>query len=161
MSRRVASARNLGWLAMLFVVAVALVVGVNHDAGPRSPEERARSIASSVACPTCAGQSVADSDSTAARGIRSFIDDRVAEGATDDQIDGELTARFGEDILLTPRGSGIAALVWVLPVAAVVVALAGIGFAFYRWRRARTLVPPSDADRALVETALDELRTRP
>jgi cytochrome c-type biogenesis protein CcmH len=151
--RSVLSARALGWLALLLVLVVTLMVGVFDSGGVRTPEERARNIASTVGCPTCAGQSVADSDATASRGIRTFIDERIAEGATDDEIRDELAARFGEDVLLEPSGSGVAALVWILPVAVLVVAMAGIGFAFHRWRQTMGSAPASDADRALVDAA--------
>lgn len=158
--RGVLSARLLGWLAMLGVLVVALLVGASADHGGRSPEDRARNIASSVGCPTCAGQSVAESDATASRGIQVFINERIAEGATDGEIRDELAARFGEEILLEPRGSGIAALVWALPVAALVTAAAGIGFAFYHWRRASTPTLASPADRVLVDAALEESRSQ-
>lgn len=158
--RGVVSVRLLGWLAMLGILVVALVVGASDDRGSRSPEDRARNIASSVGCPTCAGQSVAESDATASRGILTFIKERLAEGATDSEIRDELAARFGEEILLEPSGSGIAALVWALPVAAVVTAVAGIALAFYRWRRASTPTPASPADRVMVDAALNDSRAQ-
>ena len=56
--------------------------------------------------------------------------------------------------------SGWAGLVWVLPVVALVVGLAGVAAAFARWRRApRTHA--SAADRALVDQALARARTGP
>jgi cytochrome c-type biogenesis protein CcmH len=144
--------RLAGWLAMLVIVAGALVIGVTDADGPRTDGERARDLSASVACPTCDGQSVADSDSSAARNVRTFIERRIADGQTDDQIRDELAARYGEQILLTPGGSGLAGLVWVLPVAALVVALAGVALAFRRWR-GRGVVHATDDDRALVDKA--------
>jgi cytochrome c-type biogenesis protein CcmH/NrfF len=52
-----------------------------------------------------------------------------------------------------PRASGLDALVWALPVAVFVCATAGLAVAFRRWRRAADTVP-TDADRALVDAAL-------
>jgi cytochrome c-type biogenesis protein CcmH len=145
--------RRLGWLALAVMLATALVVGVTDDGGPRTPGERERDVAASVACPTCDGQSVADSDASAARGVRSYIEDRIAEGAGDDDIRAELADRYGDQILLTPGRSGLAGLVWVLPVAALVAAFAGLVLAFRRWR-GRGVVTASAADRALVDQAL-------
>ena len=142
---------------MVAVLAVALAIGVTDDRGPRTPGERAHDLASSVMCPTCAGQSVADSDSSAARGVRTYIDESIAAGASDDEIRDELAARFGERILLTPGRSGLAGLVWVLPVAALVAGLAGVALTFRRWR-ARGTVRASDEDRALVDAALTSRR---
>jgi cytochrome c-type biogenesis protein CcmH len=133
----------------------ALFVGVTDTGGRRSPEARERDIASSVACPTCDGQSVADSDASAARGLRSYIADRIAEGAGDDDIRAELADRFGDQILLTPGRSGLAGLVWILPVVALVVAFAGLALAFRRWRGTGS-ARASDADRLLVRRAQAE-----
>ena len=126
--------RWASWVVLLVVVVGALVVGVT-DTGARTEEERIESIASSVRCPTCRGQSVADSDAIAAENVRREIARRVGEGETDDEIRDALAARFGDGIILTPSRSGITGLVWVLPVAGSVVALAGLVFAFRRWRR--------------------------
>jgi cytochrome c-type biogenesis protein CcmH len=148
-------ARLAGWLVMALVLAVALVGGLRADSGPASPEQRARNLAEQVACPSCDGQSVADSDAEASRGIRTYIEDRIAEGAADEQIRAELADSWGEAVLLTPRSSGLVGLVWVLPVVALVLGLAGVGFAFWRWRGA-SASHASPADRELVSRALGD-----
>jgi len=122
------------WAVLLVVVAGALVVGT-QDSGAKTDSERVQSIAKSVRCPTCRGQSVADSDAPAAANVRKDIERRVADGQSNDDIRSALAARFGDSILLTPPRDGVAGLVWVLPVIALVCALAGITFAFRRWRR--------------------------
>jgi cytochrome c-type biogenesis protein CcmH len=146
------SLRLAGWVAMAILLLGALFVGVADDGGPKTTGERTRDLSSSVACPTCDGQSVADSDSSAARNVRSFIEGRIADGVDDDQIRDELAARYGDEILLTPGRSGVIGLVWVLPVAALVAALAGVALAFRRWRGAG-VVHATDADRELVDKA--------
>jgi cytochrome c-type biogenesis protein CcmH len=122
------------WLLLVVVVAGALVVGTT-DRDSRTDAERARAIAQSVRCPTCRGQSVADSDAPAAANVRNDIERRVAEGQSDDEIRAALADRFGDGILLNPPREGVAALVWVLPVAGVVAASGALVFAFRRWRR--------------------------
>jgi len=122
------------WVVLLVVVAGALVAGT-QDSGAKTDSERVQSIAKSVRCPTCRGQSVADSDAPAAANVRKDIERRVADGQSNDDIRSALAARFGDSILLTPPRDGVAGLVWVLPVIALVAALAGITFAFRRWRR--------------------------
>jgi cytochrome c-type biogenesis protein CcmH len=144
--------RLVGWLALAIVVIGALVFGAVDDGGARSPDERARNLAESIACPRCDGQSVADSDSDAADGIRSVIERRIAEGASDAEIRDELAGAYGERVLLTPGRSGVSSLVWTLPVVVVVVAFAGLTLAFRRWRGGAGS-RASDADRALVARA--------
>lgn len=126
--------RWLPWLALALVLAVTLAVGTRSGDGPRSNAERADALASELRCPTCRGQSVRDSDAPTAAAIRTEIAQRVDEGQSDGQIKAYLVDRFTESILLNPPRSGVGSLVWVLPVAALVAALAGLTLAFRRWR---------------------------
>lgn len=144
--------RVAGWLVLTVVLLSALVFGVVDDGGARTPDERARNLAESIACPRCDGQSVADSDSDAAKGVRSVIEQRIDEGRSDAEIRDELAASYGERVLLTPGRSGVSSLVWTLPVVVVVVAFAGLALAFRRWRGGGA-ARASDADRALVARA--------
>jgi cytochrome c-type biogenesis protein CcmH len=137
---------------MAAVLVTALAVGARRPAAP-SAARRAHHIASEIRCPTCRGLSAADSDAATARAVREEIRRRVEAGETDAEIRAALVARFGTDILLNPEGTGVAALVWVLPVAGLVCALDGITVAFRRWR-ARPDVTVSAEDRARVERAL-------
>jgi cytochrome c-type biogenesis protein CcmH/NrfF len=141
---------------MLALFVGFLFVGLTDDrGGAETDSERAQNIAESLMCPTCRGQAVADSDAPAARAIREEIDRGVADGKSSEQIRAELAATYGDDIQLTPERSGVAGLVWALPVAVLVAALVGVGMAFRRWRDAS---PPtvSDADRELVEQAMTD-----
>lgn len=149
---RPARRRLLGWLALAVVLAGTLLYGVTDDGGPRTPGERARNLAESVACPQCDGQSVADSDSEASTAIRERIEERIAAGASDAEIRDELANAYGEDLLLEPGREGVSSLVWTLPVAALVASLAGLVFAFRRWREGGG-AQASEADRELVERA--------
>jgi cytochrome c-type biogenesis protein CcmH len=144
--------RTLGWPLLAIVLGVALLIGVTGTRPPRTAEDRARALSESVACPVCDGQSVAESDSEAAKGIRNVISTRISEGATDAQIRDELASAYGEHILLTPGRTGVASLVWTLPVVALVAALAGLAVTFRRWRRAGG-ARATDADRELVAAA--------
>jgi cytochrome c-type biogenesis protein CcmH/NrfF len=72
---------------------------------------------------------------------------------SDDQIINFIEQRFGSKVLLVPRATGIDALVWALPVAALVCAVVGLGVAFRRWKAAADTIP-DDADRELVAAAL-------
>lgn len=125
----------LGWLAALAVAVFALVVGTT-DREERTDAERVESIAASVQCPACAGQSVADSDAVAARNLYGEIERRVAEGHSDDEIRSYLVTVYGEHILMNPPSSGTAGLVWALPVAGLVLAAGGLVAVFRRWARA-------------------------
>ena len=141
----------LPWAGLLVVVAVALAVGARRT-GPVTAAQEATAIASEVRCPTCSGQSAELSDAPAAAAVRQYIVAHVQAGQSRGQIERSLRDRYGSDILLRPPASGVAGLVWALPVVAVIVAVGALGFAFRRWKRVIE-VPVSDADRRRVADA--------
>lgn len=144
--------RRVLWAVLGVVTVVALVIGSRTEA-PKTDEQRLWSIASGVRCPTCAGQSVATSDAPAAESLRAQIREDIEAGLDDDRIRGRLAqGAYGEDVLLNPPRSGFAALVWVVPVAVVLIAFGGLALAFRRWGDAAP--GPSRRDRALVDAAL-------
>ena len=142
--------RRAAWALIVVASAVALVVAAFGDPGPRTAEERVRAIAETIRCPQCAGQSVADSETSVSRGIRSDIARRVSAGESDDEIRSAIAGRYTDAVLLEPGGSGLAAAVWAVPVLLLVAALAALAAVFARWRSA-TVTAVSDDDRALVE----------
>ncbi len=144
--------RQVLWLVLAFVVIGALVVG-SRDDGPSSREDQVQAIASTIKCPECSGQSVASSSGRSAKAIRTDIGERLDRGQSGDEIRDYYAGRFGEQLLLTPSRSGTASLVWIIPVVAIVVAVAGLAAAFARWRRSED-VQTTDEDRALVAAAL-------
>lgn len=147
---------RLQWLVMAVVVVVALFIGGRGDGTPATAAERTDRIAKTVRCPTCEGLSVAESDAPASRAIRDDIARRIDDRQTDGEIRAFLVSRYGRDVLLKPESRGVAGLVWALPVAGGVLALAGLVAAFRRWGR-RVTLDPSDEDRVLV--ARERLRS--
>lgn len=146
--------RRSAWLALGLVVLAALAFVV-FGGGSTSPShaKQADAISRGVRCPTCRGQSVAESAAPAAQAIRAEIRRRVDNGESRREIEAYLEDRYGSDILLTPPSRGVGGLVWIVPIVVVVGAAAGLGLALQRWSR-RSLAHPSDADRALVEERL-------
>jgi cytochrome c-type biogenesis protein CcmH len=147
---------RLVWLVMAAVLVVALVIGAQGRSGPQTQAQRVKHIASEIRCPTCRNQSAAESDAAAAKAVRDEITRRVKAGEADGEIVSFLVSRYGSDILLKPESSGIASLVWALPVVAVVFALGGLVIAFRRWR-ARPGVEVSAEDRELVKRELERV----
>lgn len=146
--------RWLSWAAMAVVVVLALGIGAAGDRTPRTESERVDAIASEVRCPTCESLSAAESDAAAAQAVRDEIRNRLRDGQDQGEILAFLASRYGDDILLRPDASGVAGLVWLLPVAAVVAAFGGVAVAFRRWRRQSDVGGPTAEDRALVADAL-------
>lgn len=125
---------KLSYALMAIALATALFAGTRSEATPTAAQ-RALSLEQSIKCPVCRGQSVAESDSEASKAIRTEIERRIGAGQPDSEIRAYFAQTLGDDILLRPPASGWGGLVWALPIAALVVASAGIGYAFWRWRR--------------------------
>jgi cytochrome c-type biogenesis protein CcmH len=146
----------LPWIAMALVLVVALSIGATRTRGPDTTQDRVTAIARTIKCPTCRGESVADSNALTSREIRRDIAARVEEGQTDDEIRAAYVAAYGEDVQLTPSGTGVTGLVWAIPVVVIVLAGAGLVVVFRRWN-AEEEQTATDDDRLLVSQALADL----
>jgi len=144
----------LPWIALGVVVVVALAIVV-WPRGDQSPAARAHTLEAELKCPECEGLAVADSNAPTSRAIRADVKQRIAEGQSDSEIRQAYVDRYGEEILLQPKASGISLLVWVLPVVVLVAGAFGIGFVLVRNRRA-PMLHASQADEQLVEQAREQ-----
>ena len=139
---------------MTLVLAAALFVGTVTQHEAPTTADRLTNIARTIKCPVCSGESVAESNATVSVDIRADIAKRIDQGQTDDQIRQAYADTYGDYILLTPKATGVTSLVWIIPVVALVLALAGLVIVFRRWRLGGE-VHATDADRELVGRALD------
>ncbi|MGO9963673.1 MAG: cytochrome c-type biogenesis protein CcmH [Acidimicrobiales bacterium] len=145
--RKVERARNTAlsllasrpaWLVAAVVALIALGIGSVH---PQQPSSSARiaHLDSVIKCPSCVDLSIAQSDAPIAVGLRSEVAAWVHAGLSDARIEQLVVARFGEQALLVPSGSGADVLLWAVPAAAL--GAAAVVLAGYLWRRRRLEVP--------------------
>jgi len=148
------------WVALLVVIVAVLSAATFTSRSAPTAQDRVNNISVTIRCPKCAGESVAVSSSPASLEIRKEIAEQVQQGQSDEQIRSYYAAKYGEAILLTPSASGLNALVWILPVVALALAIAGLAIAFRRWATT-TVDPATEEDRQLVATALAGETTPP
>jgi cytochrome c-type biogenesis protein CcmH len=143
---------RLPWIALALIVLVTLGIVAVRSQPDGSPAARATRLNHRLACPECAGESIADSNVVAARAIRERIKERIADGKSDQEIVDELVILYGDKVLRTPANEGIGLFAWLIPIAALLLGGAGLAIAFRRWsttpRRAAT-----DDDEAIVAAA--------
>jgi len=140
------------------VVAAALALAA-PAAACAHPRTSLPFLEGQVMCPTC-HTTLDQSDSSAARRIEAFIQTRIDQCATADQIKSELVANFGTGILAAPPHKGFDLLAWWLPLGGLAAGALLLGFGVWRWSRARTpedRPPPVDEE---TERRLDELLAR-
>ncbi len=126
------------------IAALAVVAwGLFGDRGASSGD-RVDSLAGRLRCPVCTSESIADSTSQIARDLRGVIEEQVAAGRSDGEIEDFFVARYGEWVLLDPAPTGRNLALFVLPAAAAVGGIAAIWFR--RRQRATSAGPPPEGD---------------
>ncbi len=145
------SKRSIIWLGLLAAALSTLVISTQVDGPPRTNEDRVRALSQDFACPTCDGQSVAESNAVVAQEIRRDIRRQVDEGQTDAEITDALVSAYDESIDLRPRSGGVVGLIWIVPVVVMVFGFAALASVFRRWRDT-AVQTASDDDVELVES---------
>jgi cytochrome c-type biogenesis protein CcmH len=145
-------------IVRIVVVLAALVLAGSAAAACKQPKTSLASLEGQVMCPTC-HTTLDQSNSAAARRIEHFIQVRIDQCASADQIKNELVQNFGAGILAAPPRKGFDLLAWWLPLGGIMLGGVVIAFAVWRWSRAR----PPDGGAPLdseTEQRLDELLAR-
>jgi cytochrome c-type biogenesis protein CcmH len=83
-------------------------------------DQRTNEVAGLLRCPVCQGLSVADSPSTMAQDMKHQVRELLGRGYTQEQILAYFERSYGQFVLLKPKFQGVSALVWLLPMAALV-----------------------------------------
>ena len=109
-------------------------LGVNSDAvigDPSGPtldgaelDRRTEELASLMRCPVCQGLSIADSPTLLAMAMKSEVRQFLAAGYSEDQIINYFEQSYGEFIRLEPKAEGFNLVVWIAPVAALLLGIA-------------------------------------
>ena len=141
------------WIALVIVLVSALAVGAQGPSHRPTEAARTARITAEIRCPTCRGLSAAESDASTAAAVRTVVAEQVHQGRSDGEIKRYLVDRYGPDILLKPPATGFDGLVWVLPVIALILAVAGLVVTFRRWRSGPEGKVTAD-DRAVVARAM-------
>ena len=122
-------------------------------------ETRARELSRELRCMVCQNQSIDDSDAPLARDLRLLVRERLKAGDSDGQVLDFLTARYGQFVLLKPRFGWDTAMLWLAPLA--VLLLGAVGLLSLLRRSSRAHVPAgepplTEAERARLSALLDK-----
>jgi cytochrome c-type biogenesis protein CcmH/NrfF len=152
-------------LALLAVLATWLLAPAALAACAQ-PRASLTDVENDVMCTSCR-EPLAVAQSPQADSERSYIRALIAQCLTKQQIEQNLVAQYGEDVLGKPPASGVNLTVYVLPPAILLAGIAILAITLPRWRRrARAAaagddpaVPPlAEADAQRLEHELSEFR---
>jgi cytochrome c-type biogenesis protein CcmH len=127
-------------IRLVFVAALALVWGA-PAASAAGCGKMVGQLESELMCPTCQGETLAESPAPEAKRIVAFAHRRCAAGASKGQIKDELVAQFGQSILAAPPKKGFGLLAWILPLVGVIAGAVILGVLARRWARSREPEP--------------------
>jgi cytochrome c-type biogenesis protein CcmH len=145
--------------------ALALMLAPATAVAQDCPKTTLGDIEDEVMCPICGTPLGLANEAPQAQQQRAFIEEQIAACRSKEEIKSALVAQFGEGVLALPGDeSGDDdlgdVLVYAIPAAAILLALAGIGFAVVRWRggsrRPRPGAPaPAGSDTSRLDADLD------
>ena len=87
------------------------------DLGDEQLEQRYQQLTRELRCLVCQNQNLAESDASLAADLRLLLQEQLRSGKTDEQIIQYLVARYGEFVHYKPSFSGNHLLVWLAPLA--------------------------------------------
>ncbi|NBB52119.1 cytochrome c-type biogenesis protein CcmH [Rhizobium sp. CRIBSB] len=144
--------------ALTLLAGPALAVLPEEQLKDPALEARARELSKEIRCVVCQNQTIDDSDAPLAADLRVIVRERLVAGDTDQEVIDYLVARYGTFVLLKPPVEADTLILWLGPLAAVL--LGGVGVAFY-WRgrsKAATepAIPLDDAEKTRLVALLKE-----
>lgn len=93
-------------------------IGVDKDRLQNAEQEaRAQHIMKQLRCLVCQNQSIVESDAELAQDLRAIVREQILAGETDAEIFTFMTARYGDWVLLKPPFNSATAILWLGPVA--------------------------------------------
>ena len=146
---------SLVFASLLILVGAALTGCGDAQSDVPPIERRAQALNRSIMCPVCPGESIDQSQVALAAQMRGIVNEKLAEGWSDEQIRRFFVERYGPSVLLEPPTEGVSLAVWLVPPLGVAAALAVFVFALRHMRRRPT---PTDADENGDAMADDDLQ---
>jgi cytochrome c-type biogenesis protein CcmH len=130
---------------LLCLVALLALAAAPATAIAAQPRVSFNDLEDEVMCDVC-GVPLNIAESPRAEQQRTEIKTMIAKGMTKKQVKSELVARYGPSILATPEDHGFELAAYLVPIAAVLAALAALAIAIPRWRRRRPADDEDDGD---------------
>jgi len=143
-------------LALLLLACLPLLAQASTEPTMLDPvsQKRLVDLSAQLRCLVCQNQSIAESNAELAVDLRNQINEQIKLGRSDKEIVDFMVTRYGDFVLYRPPFKATTALLWIGPIALLLLAV----LVFYRTlvsRRARVDERPlTDAERAEAQRML-------
>ena len=141
-------------IALCAHICLALAACSNAQADVPPIEQRAQALNQSIMCPVCPGESIDQSQVALAVQMRGVVDEKLAEGWSDEQVREFFVERYGPSVLLEPPTEGVSLLAWLLPPIGVAAGVVVFVFVVRRMRRKPEEPPVIDGDDSMSDDEL-------
>jgi cytochrome c-type biogenesis protein CcmH len=118
-------------------------------------DAKTQEVAGELRCPVCQGLAIGDSPSEMAINMKRQVRELLARGFTEQQILSYFEQSYGQFVLLKPKFQGVTSLVWILPIA---VLLLGALIVF---AKAKSLARPATSNQQPAATNQQSAATDP
>ena len=146
-------------IALCAHIGIMLVGCADARADVPALEQRAQTLNRSIMCPVCPGESIDQSQVALAVQMRGIVNDKLADGWSDEQIRNFFVERYGPSVLLQPPTQGVSLAVWLLPPIGIAAAIAIFILALRQMRR-KPDERPSKTTRAMSDDDLQPYYNR-
>ncbi|NWO05309.1 MAG: cytochrome c-type biogenesis protein CcmH [Alteromonadaceae bacterium] len=128
-----------------------------YDFDTRAEEQRYQELISELRCPKCQNQNIADSNAPISKDMRDQVYRLMQQGASNDEIVGDLVARFGEFVQYKPPVDKRTIVLWAFPAIAVIGGFLVVAGVVWRARRREQHEPAlSDEEKRRAERILKD-----
>lgn len=122
-------------LALVLLSGPAFAVQPDEILADPGLESRARALSRDLRCLVCQNQSIDDSNAPLARDLRVIVRERLSAGDSDRQALDYVTARYGDYVLLRTPFKASTYLLWLGPLALLILGIVGVAVFFAKRRR--------------------------
>ena len=91
----------------LVIACIALLGCSGAQSDVSQSEQRAQALNKSIMCPVCPGESIDQSQVARAVQMRGIVNEKLAAGWSDEQVQQFFVERYGPSVLLEPPAEGM------------------------------------------------------
>lgn len=144
-------------LLILFLMLSPLAQAIDSRQFTNPEQQQAyETLTSELRCLVCQNQTIADSNAELAADLRRQVQEMLEQGKSQDEIVRFMTDRYGDFVLYKPPFKLKTGLLWLGPVAFLLLGLVAVFFVI-RHKRTKTTLEPTQAEKlAKVRRLLDE-----